>query len=280
MTELPPNGALRGRVALVTGAASNIGRATAIAVAEAGGRVLATDIDPRGLEETASHIRAAFGNSTVATRVADLARPEAPEALVAAAVATHGRLDVVVHAAVDHGDGRIESLTHEQWHRAYAVNVGAAVWLVRAALPHLERAGGAVVLFSSVQAKGGIPGCSLYGSTKAAIEGLTKHLAVELGPRRIRVNAISPGRVTDSPDPEPSALTAYPLGRYGKADEIASAAVFLASDAASWMTGSIVSLDGGMSAISADHASSAAASSPPSRRWATRIRQFGGRNRP
>lgn len=125
-----------------------------------------TDIDSAGLEATAAGIRAVHGAKSVATRVADLVDPDAAETVVTAAVAEYGGLDIVVHAAVDHERGRIEALTPEKWNRAYALNVGAVAWLVRAAHPHLERSGGTVVLFSSVQAHGGIPGCSLYGSTQ------------------------------------------------------------------------------------------------------------------
>ncbi len=131
MSESPRSGILVGRVALVTGAASNIGAASARAIAAAGARVLATDIDGAGLEATAAAIRAAQGPGAVATWVADLADPAAAADAVTAAVAEHGRLDVLVHAAVDHGRGRIEDLTPEQWNRAFAVNVGAATWLVR-----------------------------------------------------------------------------------------------------------------------------------------------------
>ena len=255
MSESPRSGILAGRVALVTGAASNIGAASARAIAAAGARVLATDINPTGLEATAAAISAAQGADAVATRVADLADPAAAADAVRATVAEHGRLDVLVHAAVDHGRGRIEDLTPTQWNRAFAVNVGAAAWLVRAALPHLELSGGSVVLFSSVQAHGGIPGCSLYASTKGAIETLTRHLCVELGPRGIRVNAISPGAVTEHRHPRHPELPAYPLGRFGHPDDVASLVVFLASAQASWISGAILPVDGGVAAIEPGYAS-------------------------
>jgi len=222
---------LTGHVALATGAAGTIGAATAHALAAAGARVLATDIDPTGLEATAAAIRAAQGSDAVATRVADLVDPAAAATVVTAAVAEYGRLDVLVHASVDHGRGGVEQLTPDQWHRTFAVNVGAVTWLVQAALPHLRCRGGSVVLFSSAPAYGGIPGCSLYGSTKGAIEALTKHLCVELAPCGSRVNAISPGWVADTPAPpgHPE-LSSYPVGRIGHPDDIASVVVFLASE--------------------------------------------------
>ena len=266
MPDSPGPGVLTGRVALVTGAARNIGAASARAIAAAGARVFVTDIDATGLEATAAAIRAAHGPHAVATRVADLADPAAAADVVTAAVAEHGRLDVLVHAAVDRGRGRIEDLTPEQWHRAFAVNVGAATWLVREALPRLERDGGCVVLFSSVQAHGGIPGCSLYASTKGAIETLTKHLCVELGSRGIRVNAISPGAVTEDWHPRHPELPAYPLDRFGHPDEIASLVVFLASPQASWTSGSILTVDGGMTAMNPGHASARAKGWPRYRR--------------
>lgn len=268
---------LAGRVALVTGAASNIGAATALAVAATGGRVLATDLNSDDLEATATRIRDKHGPDAVATRVADLVDPAAAETLVAAAVTEFGRLDVVVHAAVDSERLPIEEFTPEIWNRVYAVNVAAAAWLVQAALPHLGRTGGSVVLFSSVQAHGGLPGQSLYGSTKGAIEALTKHLAVELGPRRIRVNAISPGWVTALPDPDPTEFPAYPLGRAGRPEEVASMVVFLASDAAAWVTGSIVAADGGMSAMNPGQASRAAAQAMSARRLRASVKRVGRR---
>ncbi len=272
MTVPACDGVMSGRVALVTGAAGTIGAATAMGVAAAGGRVLATDVDERGLLATAATIRAANGPDAVRTRVDDLRDPTAADRLVAATVAEFGGLDVLVHAAVDEARGRLEDLTPQMWHEAYEVNVGAAVWLTRAALPHLRSGRGSVVLFSSVQAHGGLPGCSVYGSTKGAVDSLVKHLAVELGPA-IRVNAISPAWVTPDPDPDPTELPAYPLGRVGRPEEIASLVVFLASEAAGWITGSVVSADGGMSALNPGQASRNATRVILGRRWRAAVQR-------
>lgn len=263
-------GVLAGRLALVTGAAGTIGQATAMAVAAAGGRVLVTDIDEGRLEATAAAIRSAHGPDAVTTRVGDLRDPAAADRLVAATVAEFGGLDVLVHGAAHHTRGRLEDLTPRMWNEAYALNVGAAVWLMRAALPHLRSGHGSVVLFSSVQAQSGLPGCSVYGSTKAAVESLVKHLAVELGPA-VRVNAVSPAWVTSDPNHDPTELPAYPLGRVGRPEEIASLVVFLASDAASWMTGSVVSADGGMSALNPGQASRNATRVILGRRWRSAV---------
>lgn len=264
------DGVLAGRVALVTGAAGTIGPATALAVVAAGGRVLVTDIDESGLEATAAAIRCPHGPDAVRTRVEDLRDPAAADRLVSETVAEFGGLDVLVHAAVQHPRGRLEDLTPQMWQEAYEVNVGAAVWLMRAALPHLRSGHGSVVLFSSVQAQGGLPGSSTYGSTKAAVESLVKHFAVELGPA-VRVNAISPAWVTSDQDHDPTELPAYPLGRVGRPDEIASLVVFLASDAAGWMTGSVVSADGGMSALNPGQASRNATRVILGRRWRSAV---------
>lgn len=129
------------------------------------------------------------------------------------------------------------------------------------------------MLFSSVQAHGGIPGCSLYASTKGAIETLTRHLCVELGPRGVRINAISPGAVTERSRPGYRALPAYPLGRVGHPDDIASVVVFLASERTSWISGSVLSVDGGMSAMNPGHATG----SPKFRRVRTAVRLLRGR---
>ncbi|MEI7999955.1 MAG: SDR family oxidoreductase [Actinomycetes bacterium] len=272
-------GALAGRVALVTGAARNIGAASALAIAAAGGRVLATDVEPDGLAATAERLRAAHGDHAVTTRVADLADATTADDLVATCLESHGRLDVIVHAAVDEARGRVEDLTPEQHQHAFAVNVGAAAWLLRAALPHLPDDGASVVLFSSVQAHRGRWGESLYGATKAAIEGLTRHLAVELGPRRVRVNAISPGWVTETHTPSATERATYPLGRLGTMADIASVVVFLASDATSWMTGAVVNVDGGLSVrhpVDAVRLGSEAARPQGQRSW---IRRVAGRTR-
>jgi NAD(P)-dependent dehydrogenase (short-subunit alcohol dehydrogenase family) len=250
---------LAGRVAVVTGAAGRIGRATTWAFVAAGARVLATDVDAAGLADTA---RVAGDTGSVRTVVADIGAPDAPGAVVTAALDAFGALDVLVHAAVVVDSAPVDEWTAAQWDRAHAVNVRAAALLVGAAAPHLAARGhGAVVLFSSIQAQRGLVGTALYASTKGAIDSLTRHLATELGPRGIRVNAVAPGWV---PAGGTSPVTEYP--RSGRPEEVASVVVFLAADGAAWVNGAVLAVDGGASVV---HPAYAPPPAPDG--WSTRV---------
>ncbi|MBM3692985.1 MAG: SDR family oxidoreductase [Actinobacteria bacterium] len=211
----------------------------------------------RGLGASGA-VGAVGGTDAVRTVVADIAVPNTAGALVTAA------LDVLVHAAVVVDSARIDEWTVAQWDRAHAVNVRAAALLVGAAVPHLVAGRhGAVVLFSSVQAQRGLPGSALYASTKGAIESLTRHLAVELGPRGVRVNAVAPGWVPADGTPR---VTRYP--RSGRAEEVASVVVFLAADGAAWVNGAVLAVDGGVGVVHPVYASP-----PETVGWSTRMRR-------
>lgn len=286
MPNLPDNGVRAGPVTLVTGAARNIGRASAIAMADAGSRVFATDIDAEGLANTVAQIEQTHGSGRVATRVVDLVDPDAPSALVTGAIGEWGRLDTIVHCAVDPARGALETWTTSQWEAAFAVNVRAAAFLVQAALPHLTASDQAsVVMLSSVHAQVTHPWCGLYATTKGALDSLTRGLAVELGPVGIRVNAIHPGWVPPGPTfPTAAQVTPYPLARYGRPEEIAAAVVFLTSRASAWTTGAILTIDGGSRALSPEASSTQTANllgeasrMPSSLRQ--RIKRFGGPTR-
>jgi NAD(P)-dependent dehydrogenase (short-subunit alcohol dehydrogenase family) len=274
---------LAGRVALVTGAARNLGRATAIAMADAGARVCVTDINGDGLARTVERIAAAHGSDRVASIVADLVDPAAPASVVHHAATRFGGLDIVVHCAVDSGRGTVDEFTPERWDDVQALNVRAGAFLTQAALPHLDASDHAVVvLFTSVHGNATHQRCFAYAASKGAVDALVRGLAVELGRRGIRVNGIRPAYVPadDHSPTSPVAMAAYPLGRLGTPEDIAAAAVFLASDASSWMTGAIIDIDGGKRAYAPDAAAYEAAHllrTAPT--WRARIKRFGGRIR-
>jgi NAD(P)-dependent dehydrogenase (short-subunit alcohol dehydrogenase family) len=275
---------LDSRVAVVTGAARNIGRASAIALADAGARVLVTDIEPKGLAATVDLVAAAHGADRVASTVADLLDPSAPASIVHHAVTRFGRLDTVVHSAVDGGRGTLDDFTLEQWDVVQTVNVRSGAFLVQAALPQLDASSHAsIVLLSSVHSEVTHPRCFAYAASKGAVDALVRGLAVELGPRGIRVNGVRPGYVPadDHAPTSPVGLAGYPLGRFGRAEDIARVVVFLASDASSWITGTILDVDGGLLAMSPEAAGYRAVhleNGAPSLR--ARIKRFGGRSRP
>ena len=273
---------LESRVALVTGAARNIGRATAIALADAGARVLVTDRDASGLDQTVDRIAAAHGADRVASKIADLRDPTAPDAIVHHAATRFGAVDSVVHSAADEGRGEFGTFTTERWDEIQVINVRSGAFLIQAALPHLDASDhAAVVLFSSVHGDATHPSCVAYATSKGAVDALVRGLAVELGPRGIRVNGVRPGYVPaeDHLPQLPTAVAAYPLGRHGRPEELAATVVFLASDAASWITGIVVSVDGGMRALSPESAGYRALrlqNGAPD--WRARLKRFGGRS--
>lgn len=256
-------GSLSGRVAVVTGAAGGIGRAVALAAAAAGARVVVADVQPEAGEATAQAVRQGGGEAIfVACDVSDAAEVSD---LVGAALARFGRLDVLVSNAGIGGEAMpAHELSVEDWDRVMAVNLRGPFLCAKYALPHLIANGGAIVNVASTYGLIGAPLAAAYCASKGGVVNLTRQLAVDYGPRGVRVNAVCPGYVdTDmggrrarlAPEQAEAALARreanaarQPLGRQARAGEIARVVVFLASDAASFMTGSIVTVDGGCTA--------------------------------
>ena len=249
--------ALQGRVAIVTGAATGIGRASAVLFARAGARVALADVRAPELAQALAEVRAAGGEATSIT--ADLARPDDGAAVVDAAVRAFGRLDVLLNNAgvgTMVVGGTVESIALERWDLAQDVNVRGIYLVSRAAVPHMRAAGGgAIVNIASVSAfRGSVERPShAYAASKGAVLALTRAMAASYGRDGIRVNAICPGviRTRLTADIVEGAERAakdgrgIPLGRVGEPEDIARCALFLASDDAGFVSGAHLVADGG-----------------------------------
>lgn len=242
------------RVAIVTGGGTGIGAATARELGRQGVAVAVVGRRPRELERTVTAVREAGGDAM--SIPADMADPAAPHAIVAAATAAWGRIDVVVNNAATIKTGPFEDVTWEVFDAHVAVNVRAPYFLVQAALPWLKRSDAAAVVYvSSSSGSLFISGQSVYGMTKAAVEYHTGSLAAELAPLGIRVNCVAPGPV-DTPihltwagDDVPGAYrrmaAELPISRMGTAEELGYWVAALTGPAASWITGNVWHVDGG-----------------------------------
>lgn len=238
------DGLLDGRVALVTGAASGIGAAIAARFRAAGVRVAGVDLQP--------------GSGTDCDLIADVTSDTALAEAYGEVVRRLGEPDILVHAAAASLPGGTLDTDPADFARLYDVNLIGAVRLMRLCVPAMRaRGGGVVILLSSINADFATPTLAAYAATKAAINNLTKTAALELAPASIRVNAIAPASI-DTPllrgsfeqaaDPiaaRAANVARHPLGRLGRAEEVAELALFLASDAAEWITGAIYPIDGG-----------------------------------
>lgn len=191
-----------GKVVIVTGAASGLGRATAVAFAQAGARLALADVDAQGLQETASSIGDLGGEAAaLPTDISDVA---ACAALVEAAHARLGQIDVLCNVAGAFGFAKATEISPEAWNRIFAVNVRGPFFLIQAALPHLIRAEGAVVNVASASAFLGHAYLSHYAASKAALVNLTKSLAMEFIDQPVRINAIAPGGINTPMTATPS----------------------------------------------------------------------------
>jgi NAD(P)-dependent dehydrogenase (short-subunit alcohol dehydrogenase family) len=243
------------KVVIVTGATSGIGRASALACAREGASVVAVGRDRAALDDIAKEIGHAGGRAAVVT--ADVTRAEAPGAIVRAALEQFGGIDVLVNAAGIIGSGSIETTTDEMWDTMLDINVRAPFRLMREAVPHLAARKGAVVNVSSVTGLRSFPGILAYCVSKAGVDQLTRCAALELAPKGVRVNAVDPGVVVTNlhrrsgmKEEQYAAFlehsrSTHPLGRPGRAEEVAELILFLASDRSGWVTGETIAIDGG-----------------------------------
>ncbi len=254
-------GRLGGKVALITGAASGIGLATAGRFLSEGASVVMADVQAGAVEAEASRL-AADGLPAVAL-VMDVTSSDDNRRAVEVAVDRFGRLDILFANAGIGYSGAIVDATDDDWDRVMAVNARGVFLSARESIRHMlaqDPPGGSVIINGSISGLAGIPGQAPYAPSKGAVVQLTRQLAVEYAARGIRVNCVCPGTV-DTPvlrrgmamsgDPEgflAMLIAGHPIGRIGLADEIAAAVAFLASDEASFITGAILPVDGGYTA--------------------------------
>jgi NAD(P)-dependent dehydrogenase (short-subunit alcohol dehydrogenase family) len=250
-------GVLDGKVAIVTGASTGIGRASAMLFARAGARVVLADVRDDELAKTAAALRDAGGE--VRAVPADLARPEACRAVVETAAGEWGRLDVLFNNAgvgTMVVGGTVETIELEHWDLAQDVNVRAIYLTSRAAVPVMRASGGgSIINTASVSAFRGSVGrpSHAYAASKGAVVALTHAMAASFGRDRIRVNAICPGTIRtrltadfiERAEREAAEGRGIPLGRVGEPEDIARCALFLASDDSAWISGTEIVVDGG-----------------------------------
>jgi NAD(P)-dependent dehydrogenase (short-subunit alcohol dehydrogenase family) len=236
--------ALENKIAIVTGAAHGIGRAIAELFTEAGARVVIADID------VASALSGSIFVRTDVSVAADV------EALVAAAAGITGRIDVLCNAAYLGPAHAAAEATDEEWEQSFRVSLLGAQRLIAAVLPYMIRQkGGSIVNISSVQGLVGARNSAAYTSMKHALIGLTRSVAYDYGPQNVRVNAICPGAIQTRISPKPGEelyqrqVSKTFLARVGMPSEVAYAALFLASDASSYITGAALPVDGGWTAM-------------------------------
>jgi NAD(P)-dependent dehydrogenase (short-subunit alcohol dehydrogenase family) len=251
---------LQGRWALVTGGGNGLGRAIALKLSSAGAGVIVAGRRGKPLEETASLAR---DPSRIVPIPADVTRADDRSRLIEETVRRAGRLDILVNAAGILEGGSIDTTSIEDWDRTMDVNVRSLFALTRLAIPHLAAARGNVLNLSSVAGLRAYPGVLAYCVSKAAVDQLTRCLALELAARGVRVNALNPGVVVTNlhraggmSEEDYAAFlergkATHPLGRVGQPGDVADFALFLVSDRAGWVTGGTFSVDGGRALASA-----------------------------
>ena len=245
---------LTGRVALVTGGGTGIGRATALLLAARGADLAIAGRRPEPLAQTAEDIRA-LGRRALAVP-GNVRRADEARGLVEAVVAGLGRLDILVNnAGGAAGHAGLAKVEPGKWERDIELNLSASHYCAQAAFPHLKASGGCVINVSSLAGMHGTKGVGAYSAAKAGVQMLTRVMAAEWGPSGVRANCVAPGMIATEAarrgwekngfDAAAAARKTFPLGRYGEMDDVAQAIAFLVSDAASYITGETLAVGGG-----------------------------------
>jgi 3-oxoacyl-[acyl-carrier protein] reductase len=246
---------LKGKVAVVTGASKGIGAGIAMSLGAAGAAVVVNYASGKdGADRVVADITAA-GGKAIAVQ-GDVAKAADVHRLFDDARKAFGAVDILVNNAGVYQFLTIEQVTEAEFHREFNTNVLGTILATQEAAKHFGPNGGSIINLSSVASVKGMAGAAVYSATKSAVDGITRALAVELGPRKIRVNAIAPGGVETEgtraagvagSDFEKAMVAATPLGRFGQPNDIARVAVFLASDDSAWITGERLTASGGYS---------------------------------
>ncbi|MBB2203065.1 SDR family NAD(P)-dependent oxidoreductase [Gluconacetobacter tumulisoli] len=246
----PPHGRIEDKVAVITGAANGMGRATAERFAAEGARLVLADLDGEKLGAFVEEIGA--GGSDVVGVRGDVSSEADVQFLMCEAVRHFGRIDILIANAGIIPEADLASATVDLWDHTMAVDGRGMFLSCKYAAAEMVKAGkGAIVCLSSISAFAGQKGQAVYGPAKFVASGLTKHLAIDLADKGVRVNAVAPGTI-DTPavaqlgkEGIEKVISMHPLGRMGKPEEVASAILFLASDEASFITGAVLPVDGG-----------------------------------
>jgi NAD(P)-dependent dehydrogenase (short-subunit alcohol dehydrogenase family) len=258
MNPIRVTGRLRNRIALISGGAQGIGRGMATLFQREGACVFILDCDAESGAQTARELTAADSSLPVKFLQANLRQPLEIQQAVETLRKSHEHLDILVNNAGIEIEKSLAKLTQQDWDRVLEVNLRGAFLLTQAVAPWFPESGGAIVNISSIHASHAFPDSIPYACSKAGMVALTRNLALELAPRHIRVNAICPGYIDTRlweeylrNSPDPTALAAqttalHPLGRRGMPADVSEAALFLASEASAFITGTDLVVDGGL----------------------------------